>query len=291
MLIPGVILIARIFIDQKIRSRKDLGEATIVPFLAELPKAKVKKPKKGQKEDPNYTAYAHSDQKSFTEAMRLMVTNLDFMKPEGCTKPVLATTSFNSSAGKTFVTINVAACLADAKKRVALLDLDLRKRTISGKFGLKHNTIGLSNYLNEDSFELSEIIHENVLEGVDFIPAGHIPPNPAALLGRQRFDKLIDELRQKYDYILLDGVPYNAVADMMVIQRLVDMNLFIIRSGQIDRRNLPALDTLYEQKKLHNPCIVLNGTDYKGLYGYGHGYGYGYGYGYGEEKKSRRKKK
>ena len=203
--------------------------------------------------------------------MRLMATNINFMKPEGCQNPVIASTSFNASAGKTFVTVNLAACLADAKKKVALVDIDLRKRTVSGKFGLKHSTVGLSNYLNDETLVLDDILHKDVLDGVDFIPAGHIPPNPAELLSRQRFEALVNDLRQKYDFILLDGVPYTAVADMLVIQNMVDMNMFVIRSGQIDRRNLPALNNLYEQKKLHNPCIVLNGTDYRGLYGYGYG--------------------
>ena len=288
LLIPAVILIARLFLDTRIRSRKDLeDENCSVPFLAELPKAKTKKLKKGEKPDPTKPAYCVSTNKSFPESLRLMVTNLEFMKPEGCTHAVIASTSFNVSAGKTFVTTNIAACLADAKKKVILLDLDLRKRTVSGSFSLKHNTVGLSNYINDEELTIDRIIHQDVMDGVDFIPAGHIPPNPTELLSRQRFDALINELKNRYDYVLLDGVPYNAVADMMVLQRLVDMNLFIIRSGQIDRRNLPALEELYEKKKLKNPCIVLNGTEYKGLYGYG------YGYGYGEEKKGllKRKKK
>ncbi|MBR7026069.1 MAG: chromosome partitioning protein ParA, partial [Bacteroidales bacterium] len=100
LLIPGAILLARLFIDQKIRTRKDLEDSNCsVPFLAELPKVKMKKPKKGEKQDPKHTAYSNSEHKSFTESMRLMATNLNFMRPEGCDHAVVATTSFNTSAG------------------------------------------------------------------------------------------------------------------------------------------------------------------------------------------------
>ena len=85
-----------------------------------------------------------------------------------------------TSAGKTFVTTNTAACLADAKKKVALLDLDLRKRTISGYFGLKHSTVGLSNYLNDESLVLSDILHKDVLDGVDFIDTSLAQRHPFA---------------------------------------------------------------------------------------------------------------
>ena len=243
ILLPGIILLMRVMVDTRVRNRRDIEEVTDMPFLADLPLAREKKPKKGE-EQRLTTAYSNSKSKVFTEAMRLMCTNLDFMRPEGCTHPVVATTSFQSSAGKTFVSTNIAVCLADAKKRVVFIDMDLRKRTASKFFSLKHGVAGLSNYIYDDSMTLETILHKNILGGVDFIPAGHIPPNPAELLSRGRFEELINTLREKYDYVLLDGVPVNAVADMMVTQKLIDMNLFVIRCGKIDRRVMPELDVI-----------------------------------------------
>ena len=212
----------------------------------------------------------------------MLSTNLDFMRPEGANSMVLATTSFSVSSGKTFLAVNLSACLADANKKVLLVDADLRKRSCSGHFGLKHHVKGLSNYISDSDLPLDEIIHQSVLPGVDFIPAGYMPPNPANILGRSRMDALIAELRERYEYIILDGVPVNIVADSLVINRLVDMNLFLIRSGQIDRRFLPELEEFNESGRLHNLCIVLNSADIHKSYGrYGYGYGYGYGSGYG----------
>ena len=172
------------------------------------------------------------------------------------------------------------------------MDLDLRKRTVSDIFGLKHHVTGISNYLYDESLTLADILHEDIIPGVDIIPAGHIPPNPTELLGRKRFEDMINELKTYYDYIIIDSVPVNVVADPYVINRVVDMNLFIVRSGQVDKRIIPELDNLYDSGKLKNIALVLNGSvvrraygAYGYGYGYGSGYGYGYGYGYGESEK------
>ena len=234
LFLPAVILISIVFLDTKIRTRKDIEDGCQVPVLSSIPLFKARK-----KDDQ--TAYLSGTSKEFKEAMRMMVTNLDFLKESGLTNVVINTTSFNASAGKSFITSNTAACLADAGKKVLLIDLDLRKRTLSDRFGLKHRTTGISNYIHDTNLTFDDILHANVIEGVDFVPAGHIPPNPAELLGRERFDNLIAETKKRYDYILLDGVPVNVVADTLVIQRLVDINLFVIRSGSIDRRALPDL--------------------------------------------------
>ncbi|MBO6081559.1 MAG: polysaccharide biosynthesis tyrosine autokinase, partial [Bacteroidales bacterium] len=294
LLLPAVVLLLSLFLDTKIRSRKEIEELVSVPVLAEIPldasakkkkkrshHSKKRKKKKAVEEEAESPIVYDPDSKGiFTEALRMMCTNLDFMKPEGVERPVVALTSFAVSAGKTFLTANIARCLADAKKRVILLDLDLRKRTISKAFGLKHKTTGLSNYLYSERVQLEDIIHKDVAEGVDFVPAGHIPPNPTELLSRKRFDELIDELKKDYDYILFDSVPVNVVADPMIISRVVDINLFVLRSGQLDRRIMPQLDELQESGRLKNLAIIFNGSELKRGLGYG-AYGYGYGYGYG----------
>ena len=275
LLIPAIVLIARLFLDNRVRTRKEIEEIVSVPVLSEIPlthnKKVLRRKKKDKEEAESPIKYDPSSKSVFTEAMRMMCTNLDFMKPEGVEHPVIATTSFAVSAGKTFISANMASCLADAKKKVVLVDLDLRKRTISKAFGLKHKTTGLSNYLYEEGMQLDGILHKEVAQGVDFIPAGHIPPNPTELLGRKRFDELIDELRQRYDYILLDSVPVQVVADPMVISRVVDVNLFVLRAGQLDRRVLPQLDEIQEGGRLKNMAIVFNGAELKRGYGYGYG--------------------
>ena len=303
LLIPAVILIARLFLDTKIRTRKEIEENIDVPFLAEIPLNKdmrhiifkTGKHKHGA-DKPSPFVYDPNSHSVFTEAMRMMCTNIQFLDPDSKLPMVIATTSYSSSSGKTFVTANMAACLADAQKRVALIDTDMRKRSMSSAFELKHKTLGLSNYLYDLDVTLDDILHKDARPGIDFIPAGPTPPNPTELLARPRMDELIQQLREQYDYILLDGVPIQMLADPLVMNRVVDTNLFILRSGQLDRRILPQLDELNEKRHLHNMAIVFNGPQVKrrhgygfGSYGYGYGYGYGTGYGYyGEEEKKKK---
>ncbi len=304
LLIPAVVLIARLFLDTKIRTRKEIEENIDVPFLAEIPLNKdlrhiiFKSSKhKHDAKKPSPFVYEPNSHSVFTEAMRMMCTNLAFLDPDSKLPMVIATTSYSSSSGKTFVTANMAACLADAQKRVVLVDTDMRKRSMSGAFDLKHKTLGLSNYLYDLDIKLEDILHQDARPGIDFIPAGPTPPNPTELLARPRFDELINLLRERYDYILLDGVPIQMLADPLVMNRVVDTNLFILRSGQLDRRILPQLDELNEKRHLHNMAIVFNGPQVKrrhgygfGSYGYGYGYGYGAGYGYYGEDEEKKKK-
>ena len=304
LLIPAVILIARLFLDTKIRTRKEIEENIDVPFLAEIPLNKdlrhiiFKSSKhKHDADKPSPFVYDPNSHSVFTEAMRMMCTNLAFLDPDSKLPMVIATTSYSSSSGKTFVTANMVACLADAQKRVVLVDTDMRKRSMSGAFELKHKTLGLSNYLYDLDVKLDDILHQDARPGIDFIPAGPTPPNPTELLARPRFDELITLLRERYDYILLDGVPIQMLADPLVMNRVVDTNLFILRSGQLDRRILPQLDELNEKRHLHNMAIVFNGPQVKrrhgygfGSYGYGYGYGYGAGYGYYGEEEAKKKK-
>ena len=296
--IPAFFLIARLFLDTKIRTRKEIEENIDVPFLAEIPLNKDlrhfiwrdKYRLKGSKE-PSPFVYESSSHSVFTEAMRMMCTNLNFLDPDCVPPMVVGTTSYTSSSGKTFIVANMAACLADAQKRVVIVDTDMRKRSLSGELGLKHKTQGLSNYLYDLDMTVDELIHKDVKPGIDFVPAGSTPPNPGELLSRPRFDELIKQLRDRYDYILLDGVPVQMLSEPLIVNRVVDCNLFILRSGQLDRRILPQLDELNENRHLTNMAIVFNGPEVKrrhgwgfGSYGYGYGYGYGAGYGYYSEE-------
>lgn len=291
LLIPIVILIARLFLDTKIRTRKEIEEFIEVPFLAEIPRSqKMRRSgsrfgrREGRSEEPSPFVYDANPYDVFTEAMRKMCTNLSFLETDNKLPRVIAMTSLSSEAGKTFITANMAACLVDGKQRVVLVDADMRKRSLSNVFGFRENTAGLSNYLYDAELPLDDILRKDVRDGIDFIPAGAIPPNPTELLGRPRLEELTALLRERYDYVLFDGVPVQMLADPLVIDRVVETNLLVLRSGQIDRRIIPRLNEFYEKRRLSNMAIVLNGTKVKRSHGYGFGsYGYGYGYGYGND--------
>ena len=278
--IPAIILIVRLALDNKVHSRKDLDGIVNIPIVGELPDANATgKSRKREKE--RLIFYECRSNGVMTSSLQILCTNMDFMSDNKTGCKVVTVSSFNASAGKSFVVANLSACMSDNRKRVVVIDLDMRKRSLSSKLGLIHKVSGASNFLSDPTVELDDIIHEDVIPGVDVIPAGKIPPNPVELLRRSRLDEMIASLRERYDFVLIDNVPVDVVADSVIIDRVVDMTLFVIRMGNVDRRVLSQLQKMYEEGKLHNMGLVLNGTDVRHRYGYSYGYGYGYSYGYG----------
>lgn len=281
--LPAVWLLIQLFMDTYVHSRRDLKGRLSVPFLAEIPQSR----REGKRQVPSVTADGND---ITSEAFRILRTNMNFMERRDQPMQVITFTSFNEGAGKTFISRNLALTLVFAKKRVVMLDMDIRKATLSHHF--MHHKVGLTNYLANESIRLEDIIqHVPDVEGLDIIPAGAIPPNPAELLMDDRLDQLIAELRQRYDYIIADSVPVGIIADATIANRVADLTVFVVRSGKLDRRQLPDIESLYQEKRLRNMALVLNGVDavHRGYgYGYGYGYGrYGYGYGYGKGKKKK----
>ena len=191
---------------------------------------------------------SQSGRDPLTEAFRILRTNINFMTKDEHPPKVITFTSFSAGVGKTFSVLNLAATLSYLDKKVVVLDLDLRKGTLSSRTGLLHGK-GTSHYLSNPSIKISEILHKSeVAEGVDFIPIGAIAPNPVELLLGKRLDELITELKGMYDYVIIDGVPTGVVADASIIDRVADLTLFIIRIGKMDRRQLPEIEKLYQEK-------------------------------------------
>ena len=270
--LPTVSFLVIMFMDTRIHSRKDILGAVSVPFLGEIPLDKnYKSSRKGAA-----NAYGYGDN-VVTEAFRILRTNMSFMAKKDRPLQVITFTSFNSGAGKSFVAFNLADSLAYTKKKVILIDLDIRKGSLSHRMH-KHG-VGMTNYLADETIALNDIIH-NCEKGYDFINAGTAAPNPAELLMDSRLDSMMEELRKRYDYIVVDNVPVGLVADATIANRIADITIFVVRAGRLDKRQLPDIEKLYQEKVLNNMALILNGADLEHR-GYGYGsYGYGYGYGY-----------
>ena len=142
---------------------------------------------------------------------------------------------------------------------------------------------GVADYLNEREEDFRSLIIRNVNEsGLDVLPVGTLPPNPAELLADERLDAMISTLRGEYDYVFLDCPPVEIVTDADIINRLADLTIFVTRAGLLERSMLAVIDRYYNSKKYVNLAVLLNGTVGSGQYGYRYSYGYGhYGYGYG----------
>lgn len=280
--IPAGILWLITSLDTRVRDRKDVEGILSVPFLGEIPYRELKK---GEKR--NTMAVQENGRDSVSEAFRIVRTNMDFMKMETRDIQVVMLTSLNVSAGKTFVSFNLAVSLAQAGKKVVLVDLDIRKGTLSSQ--VQGTKVGVTNYLSGKETDIDAIIHPSEYHpNLDLISNGPIPPNPAELLLSESLDQLILELKKQYDYVILDNVPSNMIADAVIVNRVADLTLYVIRAGSMDRRQLPEVEKLYRQQKLRNMAVLLNGVKYNhSRYGY-YKYGYSYGYGYGLDKKKNR---
>lgn len=274
--LPGAVCLAILFMDTRVHGRKDIEGATSVPYLGEIPldKEAMKDHRK------KVMAVKEQGDDIVSEAFRILRTNMAFLSKKDKPAQVITFTSFNIGAGKTFIARNLSMSLAYMKKRVVMVDLDIRKGTLSRHFG--HYHVGVTNYLSDNTVKVDDIIQHQ--EGFDLIPAGILAPNPAELLMDNRLDELMSELRTRYDYIIADNVPVGLIADATIANRIADLTIFVVRAGKLDRRQLPDIEKLYQEKKLKNMALVLNGANPE-RHGYGYSYGYGYGYGYGAKKK------
>lgn len=173
---------------------------------------------------------------------------------------VVLITSFNPGSGKSFISYNLGLSFAIKKKRVLLIDCDLRHGSSSMYVGMPKK--GLSDYLTDHTDDWRSLL-KTVPDQPDLtiMPIGKMPPNPAELLENGRLDKLVEEAKKDYDYILLDCPPVNIVVDTNIVGQLADRTLFVVRAGLLERSALKELDELYADKKFNNMSLVLNGTE------------------------------
>lgn len=279
LLIPVVIIFVRENMNTKIRGRKDLENLSL-PFVGEIPLAFRKKELKSEAKN---ILIKQGSRDIVNEAFRVLRTNLEFMldRKEDGKASIILFTSFNPGSGKTFLTINTAACLSLKQKRVLVIDGDLRHGSASAYVGRPSK--GLSDYLGKRENDIDHLIVGNpAYPGLSILPVGTIPPNPTELLAEPRLAELIETLRIRYDYILIDCPPVEIVADTQIIEKLADRTLFVVRAGLLERDMLPELQRMYEEKRYKNMALILNGTEGGGSrYGYRYGYKYSYHYGYG----------
>jgi capsular exopolysaccharide synthesis family protein len=284
LLLPGAIIFMRENMNTTLRGRKDL-EGMSLPFVGEIPLLSSAKGKHRNflRKTPPETKPAMVVQEGkrnvINEAFRVVRTNLEFMTGKGEQANVLVVTSFNPGSGKTFLAMNLAMSLSVKGRKVLVIDGDMRHATASSYIDSPEN--GLSDYLSTRVAHPNEIIVPlPACRHLHILPAGTIPPNPTELLEEGRLGELINELRTKYDYILIDCPPIEMVADTQIIEKWADRTLFVVRAGLLERSMLAELDRLYTEKKLKNISLILNGTE-GGVGGYKYSYRYGYSYGYG----------
>lgn len=253
--------------DTKIRSRRDLKALSAakigdVPLL-EGTKSSIFKRKNHKKTVQVYVSDNNRDY--FNESLRVVRTNLEFILHGQTDKKVVMFTSLEPDCGKSFVTANLGASMSLIGKKVLLIDLDMRSCTLSSLVEAKR---GVSNYLSYlvDDYK-SIILKDKVMQGVDLLPVGSIPPNPTELLHNDRLKTLIENVRNDYDVILIDCPPVDIVADVDLISGLVDVTVFVLCVGKSDKDMLNEVDRFYQEKRFNNLCVLLNGASQSRGYG------------------------
>lgn len=298
VLIPTLIIYLREVMNTKVRARRDIEDLPI-PFLGEIPLSEAPKHdflglkalSKGKNKNAPTAArkiLVRPQTGDITnEAFRMIRTNIDFMGSMNHRVDVghgrtLMFVSLNSGSGKTYAALNTAAIFAIKNKKTCLVDFDLRKGTVSQNVGSPRK--GLVDYLVGKDMNLDNLVVKNVdgIENLDILPEGLIPPNPTELLYSPNLERLIDELRERYDYVIFDCPPIEVVADARLLNPYVDMTVFVMRSGLFEKSDLKFLRNLYESRRYNNLAMVLNATDtVHGVYGT-------YGYGYHARRRTKR---
>lgn len=277
---PVVIIYGQEILDSKIRSKVDITNKTDVSVIGEI----------SHNQHPSMIVVDKMDRSALAEQFRSIRTNLQFYNKAESGYSILLTSSM-SGEGKSFISINLANILSLSKKRVVLLELDLRKPKISTYLNID-NSKGLSNHFIGSVKDINEIIVKSDLNSNFYIiPSGPIPPNPAELLLNDNVRNMFSYLRKHFDYIIIDAPPIGLVTDAQMLSDYTDLALYIVRDGFTLKNQVNIVEELHQKQKFKKIAIVINdvperrGYDYG--YGYGYGYSYGYGYGYGSTEVKR----
>jgi capsular exopolysaccharide synthesis family protein len=274
LLIPFALIFVYYLFDTKIHIKKTI-EAGLddIPVLSEIPfiEDKVKIVQK-------------NDRSVLSEAFRILVANLNFVIPFDLKNtPVIFVSSTVKGEGKTFVASNLALTLASLGKKVVIVGTDLRNPQLHKALQTKREKLGLVNLLIDSKTSLVDCISHEMIHDIalDIIYSGDIPPNPTEILANGRFSIVLEELKQLYDYIIVDTAPTLLVADTTIITKYADAILYLIKANYTDKQILPYINNLKKQNKIDNTYIIFNNVGQNEGYGKGYAYSYQYNYGYG----------
>ena len=271
--IPFAGIYTRDLLNNKVQTQQDVTVVTPTPIIGEI----------AHNNSKETIVISNASRSPIAEMFRLVRTNLHFAAI-GKQNIVLLVTSSTNGEGKTFFSINLGASLAITGQRVILLDLNLRNPKVASELNLPEG-LGLTNYLVANDISIDDIIRlSDSVPDLFVISAGPTPPNPAELMMSSKFAHLIQNLKERFDYIIIDTPPVGQVADAFTLTSFVDFTIYIVRYRYTEKARLGIIKAVYKNKTLNHPIIVLNDANETN----GGNYGYGYGYGHTQENKKKR---
>ena len=266
LLLPFAFIYLLELFDNKIKSKHDIEKLSNgKPVIGEIPQLE-----KGADE-----LIKVNDLSPMAEAFRILITNMNFMLPKKKGKVVFVTSTVKGE-GKTFVSVNLALTIASPSKKTIIIGSDIRNPQLQRYNTARKGLIGLTEYLNDENVKLEEIVHPSSFnKNLDVIYSGSIPPNPTDLLSNGKYEVLIETLKEKYDYIILDTAPLMLVTDSFLISEVADITLYVTRSKYTEKSLIDFANKVMDAGKIKNAAFILNDVD-KDYFGYGNKYGYGY---------------
>lgn len=267
--IPVGIVLLRDYLNDKIKSKQEIEQITSTPILGEI----------GHADEAGTLVVTSHSRKFLAEQFRIIRSNLQYILPKA-DKPVILVTSSFSGEGKSFISTNLGSVLALSGKRTVILEFDIRKPKILKGLGLQERK-GITNYI-VSPVKLDELIYPvPEVENLYVIPCGPVPPNPSEMLLNEKVSKLFEELRERFDTIIVDTAPVGLVSDAITLGKYVDAAVYIVRHNYTLKKQIQLIEDIRKNNKLPHLSIIVNDINkragYGGYYGYG-GYGYGYGY-------------
>ena len=257
--IPAGILFLIEFFKYKIEGHEDVIKLTQIPVIADIPVASDAAKKEGKAD-----IVVHQNVNNLMEEIfRGLRTNIQFILKSD--EKVIMFTSSTSGEGKTFVASNIGISLALLGKKVIMVGLDIRKPRLAELFQIDNHHNGITNLIVRDHNSWEDIQNQILSSGVnsklDLLMAGPVPPNPGELVTRASLDDIINQLKQHYDYIILDTAPVGLVNDSLQLGRLADLCVYVCRADYTPKASFGMINGLSAENKLPNMCLVLNGVD------------------------------
>lgn len=268
--IPAGILFLLEFFRYKIEGHNDVAKLTDLPIIADVAIASERAKTKAD-------IVVHENKNNLMEEIfRSLRTNLQFLLKQH--DKVIMFTSTTSGEGKTFIASNVAISFALLGKKVVLVGLDVRKPRLAELFEIDDHHHGITNLLVKDEVNWSDVKEQIIPSGIndklDILMAGPVPPNPGELVTRESLDQTMEQLKEHYDYILIDTAPVGLVTDTLALGRIANATVYVCRADFTQKASFGLINSLSMEKKLPNMSIVLNGVDLS-MKKYGYYYGYG----------------